>query len=163
MSRQSGILAIAIGALFVGVSLYTLDRQHEHVYFLPNWLALNHPSTGFFGSIGGYLPTFLHVYAFILLTVVVAAPSITKLIPICMAWFTLDGLLEVAQSDSIARWIAAHIPHWFSGLPFLENTASYFLSGTFDARDLLSIIAGSISAYLTVRIMQGGIINEKRP
>jgi hypothetical protein len=78
-----------------------------------------------------------------------------KIIPICLAWFTLDCLFEVAQIDSSARWIAQHIPDWFSGVPFLENTASYFLFGTFDVLDLLSIAAGTVAAYVTIRISSG--------
>lgn len=161
MTRQRGMLAIAIGALCVGALFYAFDRGHGHVYFLPEWLPPHNPSPGLFGGIGAYLPTFIHVYAFILLTVVVAAPPVAKLIPICLAWLGLDSLLEVAQIDALARWIAAHTPQWFSGIPFLENTANYFLLGTFDPLDLLSIATGTLAAYLTIRISQGWLHNEK--
>lgn len=152
MTRQDELLGVAIGALGVGVLVYMLDRQAEFVYFLPGWLSLNSMTGSFFGSIGNYLPTFIHVYAFILLTVVVAVPSITKLIPVCLVWFTLDSLFEVAQLHPIAQWIGRHTPGWFSGIPFLENTADYFLMGTFDALDLLSIATGTLAAYLTVAL-----------
>jgi len=155
MSRQRELLAIAIGTLCMGVLLYALDRQHDQVYFLSAWTPANYPATRVFGSLGNYLPTFIHVYAFILLTVAVAAPAMNKVIPICLAWFTLDTLFEVAQIDSSAHWIAQHIPAWFSGIPFLGNTANYFLFGTFDVRDLLSIAAGTITAYITIRISPG--------
>jgi hypothetical protein len=164
MAGQRNILAMAIGALSVGVLFYALDRQHEHVYFLPKWIPSNNSPAGFIGSIGDYLPTFIHVYAFILLTVIVAAPPVTKLIPVCVAWFTLDGALEVAQMQPIAQWLARHTPDWFSGIPFFENTARYFLFGTFDVRDLLSIAAGTLGAYMTVRISQGGSgLNNDKP
>ena len=150
MARQSKLFAIAIGALGVGVLVYVLDRQAETVYFLPDWLSLHTQAGGIFGSIGDYLPTFIHVYAFILLTVVVAVPAITKLIPVCLAWLTIDTLFEVAQLNPIAHWIANHIPTWFDGIPFLENTANYFLMGTFHVYDLASIAMGTLAAYLTV-------------
>ena len=150
MARQSELFAIAFGALSIGVLVYVLDRQAEFIYFLPGWLSLHDTTGSIFGSIGGYLPTFIHVYVFILLTVIVAVPAITKLIPVCLAWFTLDTLFEVAQIDAIARWVAMHTPSWFNGIPFLENTANYFLMGTFDALDLLSIAIGTLAAYLTV-------------
>jgi hypothetical protein len=155
MTRQRGMLAIAIGALCMGGLLYALDRQHGHVYFLYAWTPANYPTTRVFGSLGNYLPTFIHVYAFILLTVAVAAPAINKIIPICLAWFTLDSLFEIAQIDSSARWIAQHTPGWFSGIPILENTADYFLFGTFDVLDLLSISVGTIAAYITIHILLG--------
>ena len=152
MSRQREMLAIAIDALCVGVLLYAVDRQHDHVYFLPAWIPANNSSSGVFGTLGNYLPTFIHVYAFILLTVAVVAPAANKIIPICLAWLSLDSLFEVAQIDPLARWIAQHAPAWFSGIPFLENTAGYFMFGTFDWLDLLSIVAGTIAAYITIHI-----------
>lgn len=150
MTRPCEILAIAIGALSVGVLVYVVDRQPEFTYFLPYWLSLESQIDGLFGNIGYYLPTFIHVYVFILLTVVVAVPSITKLIPVCLAWFTLDTLLEVAQLNPIAKWIGSHTPAWFSDIPFLENTANYFLMGTFDVFDLISIATGTLAAYLSI-------------
>jgi len=162
MSRQREMLAIAIGALCMGVLLYALDRQHDHVYFLSIWTPANYPAIRVFGTLGNYLPTFIHVYAFILLNVAVAAPAMNKIIPICLAWFTLDSLFEVAQIATSARWIAQHTPDWFSGIPFLENTANYFLSGTFDVLDLLSIAAGTIAAYITIRISPGRKLAHER-
>lgn len=153
MNRQSGLLVIAIGALCVGMLVYVVDRQPETIYFLPAWLSLHDQTGSLFGSLGNYLPTFIHVYVFILLTVVVALPSITKLIPICLAWLTLDSLFEIAQLNPIAQWIASHTPVWFSGVPFLENTAGYFLMGSFHIYDLLSIAIGTLAAYLTVTLL----------
>ncbi len=152
MSRQIELFCLATSVLGIGVLIYVFDRQSEFVYFLPGWLSLNSMTDDLFGSIGNYLPTFIHVYVFILLTAVVAVPSITKLIPVCLAWLGLDSLFEVAQIDAIALWLAANTPAWFEGIPFLENTSSYFLLGTFDVIDLLSIAAGTIVAYFTVSV-----------
>lgn len=153
MARQSGLLVIAFGALCVGVLIYVFDRQPEFTYFLPVWLSLHEQAGSIFGSLGNYLPTFIHVYVFILLTVVIALPSISKLIPVCLAWLTLDSLFEIAQINPIAQWIGSNTPAWFSGVPFLENTASYFLMGSFHVFDLLSIAIGTLAAYLTVTLL----------
>ena len=161
MTRQRNLLATAIGALCAGVLYYAFSRQSEHVYFLSHWLPPFSLSADFIVPFGDYLPTFIHVYAFILLTVVVAAPCGPRILYVCFGWFILDSLLEVAQKDPIAHWIALHTPHWFSGIPFLENTANYFLFGTFDVLDLLSIAAGTTAAYLTAHITQGGLQYEK--
>lgn len=153
MGRQGRLFIFAIGALGIGVLVYVFDRQPEFVYFLPAWLSLNNITSGIFGDIGYYLPTFIHVYVFILLTVIIAVPSIAKLVPVCLAWFTFDALFEFAQIDTIAQWVAAHTPAWFIGIPFLENTSNYFLLGTYDPIDLLSITAGTIAAYITVSVL----------
>jgi len=153
MTRQGELFVVAVGALSVGVLVYVFDRQPEYVYFLPGWLSLHTQAGSVFGSIGDYLPTFIHVYVFILLTVIVAVPAISKLIPVCLAWFTIDTLFELAQINPIAHWIANHIPTWFDGIPFLENTANYFLMGTFHVYDLVSIMLGTLVAYLTVTFL----------
>lgn len=156
MTRQGSLAAIAMGSLSTGTLFYVFGRPHSHVYFLPEWLPSTHLPNSLFGALGGHLPTFLHVYAFILLTVVVTTPSISKLLPVCLAWFTLDSLLEAAQAQPLAQWIAAHSPDWFNNIPILDNTRDYFLSGTFDSFDLLSIALGTIAAYLTVRLSRQG-------
>ena len=156
MDRRSTVIqsTTATGALAVGVLVYLLDRQPTSVYFIPDWITLANNLNPIFGEIGNYLPTFIHVYAFILLTTIIVAPSPAWIIPICAAWFAVDSLFELAQFTPIDQWIAGNVPDWFASIPFLENTSAYFISGTFDFLDLLSIAAGTAAAYLTIRITQ---------
>lgn len=155
------MLAIALGALSLGVLYYAVARHPAQVYFLSRWLPVQHAPSAVPGGMGTHLPTFVHVYAFILLTVAVTAPRPAQLIPICLAWLALDSLFEIAQLRSIGRWIADHSPAWFAGIPFLENTPDYFLSGTFDALDLLSIVVGTLAAYVTAYAAQGRLSHGK--
>lgn len=145
-------IAAAVTALFIGVFVYLLDRQPESVYFMPSWMALGDNKNSFFGSIVDQLPTFVHVYAFILLTMAVVSPTRKYALPICLFWFIIESLFELAQITVIAQWIAERVPEWFHGIPFLENTAAYFIRGTFDILDLCSIAAGTLAAYLTIII-----------
>ena len=156
MGRRPTVIqgATAIGALAVGVLVYLLDRQPMSVYFIPDWISLANNLNPIFGEIGNYLPTFIHVYAFILLTTIIVAPSPAWIIPICAAWFSVDSLFELAQITPIDQWIAGNVPDWFTGIPFLENTSAYFIAGTFDLLDLFSIAVGTIFAYLTIRLTQ---------
>ena len=152
MTKRPEVIQIifAIGGLLIGLLVYLLDRQPDTVYFIPDWFSQTTHIEPFFGHIGNYLPTFLHVYVFILLTTAVLQPAPKHIIPVCAAWFTIDSLFEVGQIQVIAQWIAGHVPEWFQKIPFLENTASYFQSGTFDIIDILSIAAGTLCAYLTI-------------
>ena len=128
-----------------------IDRHPASVYFIPDWFTLANNLTPIFGEIGNYLPTFIHVYVFILLTAVIVAASPAQIILICASWFAIDSFFEVAQITPFAQWIVGHTPSWFSGLPFLENTSTYFQAGTFDILDLVSIAIGTIAAYLTIK------------
>lgn len=153
MNRRPEVLqiAVAIGVLAIGVLVYLLDRQPGSVYFIPDWIALANNSSPMFGEIGNYLPTFVHAFAFILLTAIVVAPTSSQVVLICLTWFAVDSFFEIAQITPIAQWITGHVPDWFAGIPFLENTAVYFLAGTFDFLDLVSIAMGAVAAYLTIK------------
>lgn len=144
------LLTAAVGALAVGSFVYICDRNPDHVYLLSDQVSLNNVYGNVFGLIGNHLPTFVHVYAFTLLTVAVAVPSICKLPTVCLTWFTIDSLFEIGQIDPIAHWIGYHTPQAFSAIPVLNNIENYFLHGTFDVIDVLSIVLGTLAAYLTV-------------
>jgi len=49
-----------------------------------------------------------------------------------------------------STWSSGIIPDWFSGVPFLEASKTYFTRGTFDFYDLVAVAVGSIAAYLTM-------------
>ena len=151
--------AAAVTALFIGVFVYSLDRQPESVYFISSWMALGDNINPFFGAIGDQLPTFVHVYAFILLTMAVVSTTRKYALPICLFWLIIESLFELAQITVIAQWIAERVPEWFHGIPFLENTAAYFIRGTFDILDLCSIAAGTLAAYLTIVLSNRRISN----
>lgn len=144
---------IALTALGVGILVYLLDRSPAHVYFLSpaaSWV----PSHGVrLGPLGGSLPDFLHVYAFILLTAAVA-PKPKTLLPICTFWVLVDALFELGQHPMFAPRIAAVVPPWFQHVPFLNHTANYFLHGIFDYTDLVAIAAGAAFAYRTIATVQ---------
>jgi hypothetical protein len=146
-------ISLAGVALLVGVLVYLLDRQPEHIYFVPHWLAKAVSGDTYLGELSNYVPSFVHVFAFILLTmaIVIPLPFYRRyLIGVCVLWYAIDSLFEIAQMDAIASVITTHVPKGFAGIPFLENTANYFLTSTFDGLDLVSIGLGAMAAYYTV-------------
>jgi hypothetical protein len=72
---------------------------------------------------------------------------------VCFLWFFVDAAFEIGQHQDIANIIVPHIPAWFKGIPFLENTADYFVQGRFDPADLLAILFGAIAAYLLILVL----------
>ena len=64
----------AIAVLVVGVLIYLLDRPSSSVYFVPDSWSMADRTPRIFGTIGRYLPTFAHTFAFILFTTAVMAP-----------------------------------------------------------------------------------------
>jgi len=151
MARAQYIFTfIALTVLSVGALVYLLDRHPEHIYFIPDALTVSHGGLDIFGQLGNHLPTFVHVYALILLTVVVmgSGPYLTP--AICMIWVIIDSLFEIGQQAQVAQWLSSYIPEWFQGIPFLEVTSNYFITGTYDVHDIISILLGAFMAYLTI-------------
>jgi hypothetical protein len=144
-------LGAAIAVLVIGVLIYLLDRSASGAWLIPQWWSAAYDRPPVFGRLGEHLPTFIHVYSFILITAMVLAPWKRAPVFICLLWFAVDSLFELAQIDVAAAYIGSHIPAWFAAWPLLNNVADYFAAGRFDPYDLVSIGLGTVAAYLTVR------------
>jgi len=151
---SSSLLRLATALLVLGVLVYALDRGGT-AYFLPDWLAR---ATGpsMFGALGAHLPTFVHPFAFVLITAAVLRPGPRGLLFICSAWLVIECAFEVGRWSPLGQRIAAAVPGWFDGVPLLEATGTYFSRGTFDPLDILSIALGVVCAYLVFRFAQRG-------
>lgn len=159
-------LQILIGAasLLFGTFVYLVDRPPDQTYFVYNSsiaISLYNILPNLFGPIGNSLPAFIHVFSFILITAGLIAYQKRGYLIICFSWLIVDCAFELGQKfNSLAVKI---IPHWFSRIPFLENTDNYFFTGTFDYFDLTAITIGTIMAYfvlLTTR--KRGLRYEKK-
>lgn len=151
---EVGMLLLATILLAAGVLVYALDRGGG-VYFLSFWTSAA-PPTGSPGSLGNHLPTFLHTLAFILITAAVLRPWPKLLLPVCATWFGIECLFELGQMATSNGHVAVVLPAWFEGMPVLEITSAYFIRGTFDALDVVSIALGAIIAYPLVRLFTQG-------
>lgn len=139
-------LLLGLGALALGVLVYVLDRPAAAIYFLPDTLHVPTHLRGAFGLAGQHLPTFLHVFAFCLLTASLLRVGRRGALLISGGWGLLDAAFEAGQHEAIAPALARWTPDWFDRVPVLENTAAYFLNGRFDPLDLASIVAGALLA-----------------
>lgn len=144
---------MAVSALALGMIVYLLDRDPQRVYLLRDYIRSPLITSPILGGIGAFLPTLTHVVAFILLSAAVLSTNKRGTLFICLGWFSLDVAAELAQHPSIAPYVIAAVPAWLSRMPVLANTADYFRRGTFDPRDVLSILGGTIAAWLFVTWM----------
>jgi len=138
-----GIFLLSIGAL-----IYLIDRppiQTYLIFSLPFQLSFYDVTPSFFGTIGNFLPHFLHVTAFILITTGLIDCGKKGYLAICLFWLMIDAGFELGQKYSTIA--ASIVPDWFDGIFLLENTRSYFLNSTYCYLDIAAIIVGSVSAY----------------
>ncbi|MEN8131170.1 MAG: hypothetical protein ABFS45_13460 [Pseudomonadota bacterium] len=153
-SKSRDKLLIGLLTLLIGSLIYIVDRPPEQIYFIDSGgfpISLNGRITNIFGSIGNNLPGFIHVFSFSLMTSAVIGDNKFRDSIICMSWFVVDVTAELFQKFN--SWTVI-IPDWFKGIPYIENTKSYFHNGTFDTLDLVAIGVGSISAIGVLHYMR---------
>jgi hypothetical protein len=150
--RTYRLIFTAALTLVLGVIVYVLDRNPQQVYFLTK--VLSHPlaERPVFGEAGSSLPSFAHVYAFILLTAALLPPTRGACLGATLFWLITDSAFEIGQHAAIAPLIASAVPAWFSSIPIIENTRAYFLNSTFDPIDIAAIIIGAIAAAATLQL-----------
>ena len=156
-------LFVGLCILLQGILFYYFLRNAEHIYFI-QFFGLTPPikeTPQFVLRFGYSLPTFIHVFAFSLISAGIMTSSKKGYTTACLFWFVINVLFEFGQKfDS---WVVQYIPNWFSEIPFLENTKSYFLQGSFDYLDLFSITLGALVAYIfLITTTQKGRENEKQ-
>jgi len=146
-------ILIGATALFFGILVYLVDRPPDQTYFVDKSfvnISLYNILPNLYGIIGNSLPSFAHVFSFILITAGLIASKKSQFIIICLFWFLVDLVFELGQKFS--TMFIKFIPDWFASIPFFENTGNYFVQGTFSYGDLAAITIGTIVAYFVLII-----------
>ena len=144
-------ILIGLTVLLLGTLVYLIDRSPDQTYFVyksPVEISLHNTLPNLFGIIGNSLPSFVHVFSFILITAGLIYCQKRHCLIICTCWFLTDIIFELGQKFKVLA--SSMVPDWFSGIPYLENSKKYFLSGTFDFNDLTAIAVGTILAYFVL-------------
>ena len=150
--NKAQILIGAIG-LLIGALIYLVDRSPDQTYFVyssPINISLFNIIPTLFGVFGDTLPACIHVFSFTLISAGLLSCQKRACIIICLSWFFIDCAFEFGQKFAI--WFTPFVPNWFTGIPFLENTKSYFIHGTFDFLDVAAIALGTAAAYLILSV-----------
>jgi len=146
-------IVIGLSVLLLGTLVYVVDRPLVQTYFVYKSLvniSLHNTLPNLFGFIGNSLPSFVHVFSFILITAGLLHCQKKGCLIICVCWFLTDITFELGQKFKALSSTMA--PDWFFRIPFLENSKNYFLSGTFDLNDLIAIALGTILACFVLSI-----------
>ena len=142
----------ALLALGVGLLLYCADRPPGSVLLVPAGLTLFDGTGHLFGPVGGCTPSFLHTLAFALLMVVcLGTKSRSAILAVCLGWFLINAAFEVGQHPQVREVLVERLaaglgPDWL-----VVSLRGYFLSGTYDAWDILAALLGAAAAYSLAR------------
>jgi len=152
-NNKANFYFILIGsiALLIGALVYYIDRPPSQTYFVNKYsedLSMHDRIPNLFGRVGESLPAFMHVFSFILLTAGFSSSGKKGYRVICLSWLLIDSAFELGQK--YLKEPIGKLPDWFDGIPILEAVKSYFILGTFDYMDLLSIVLGTVAAYIVL-------------
>jgi hypothetical protein len=153
--RQSAAPVIALVcmaclALSAGVLLYLGDRPAGVAWLIPALPALQ--GMGLFGSVGAWLPSFVHPFGFGLLTAVALPAGAIWRYGACLGWFVVNAAFEFGQLPQWAPRLAEAIHEVFGSSPVGQRLAWYFLRGSFGLDDLAAAAAGALCAALSLRL-----------
>ncbi len=137
-------VALAMAALALGAEVYLADRPAGHAMLVPSAVAFG--GLGWFGPLGAWLPSFLHPFAFSLLTAAACPPRAAPAYGACAAWWAVNVAFEILQLPELATSFATAIEQVFGHGALAQALAQYALRGTFDAGDLVAATAGALAA-----------------
>jgi hypothetical protein len=132
-------LACALGAL-----VYMTERSTGSVALMPAVLALG--SGPLFGTLGLWLPSFVHPFAFALISAALRPPGTAPAYGACLGWWAVNVAFEAGQHPRIASGVAVAVRDLGLDGPWSRPLTSYLLRGTFDVGDLVAATLGALTA-----------------
>lgn len=146
-----GLYAVlALAALAIGLLVYVFERDPRRVMLLGSFFASPPAHGSSAGPLAGWLPAFVHVYAFILLSAAVTRPWRTRAAWLSLAWWLTESAFECLQHPILARPVAEWWGANLGSIPGADIVLGYLRRGTFDLGDLAAIALGALAAYLTL-------------
>jgi hypothetical protein len=149
--RTSALLALACIGLAAGILVYLTDRVAFSAALMPavGFLSGRH----LFGTVGQWLPSFVHPFAFSLLSAAALPARCVFRYGACLAWCLVNVGFEVGQHPQLKQlWFESlHGP--FGQAPLVRFVANYCLKGTFDASDLVAAILGALGAGMVLSLL----------
>ena len=123
------LVAAACSALATGVFVYVADRVSAPPALIAPFVL---GSVGpLFGAAGQWLPSFVHPFAFALLTAAARPRDASPAYVACLAWWAVNVIFESGQHPKFG-----------------------FLRGTFDVGDLLAATLGALAAAAVIRLVR---------
>ena len=145
VQAAAGGLALVLGGL-----VYALDRGGWPLAPLAGLAGAT--AAPWFGSVGGWLPSLVHPFAFSLFTAALRAPGATPATRACVAWGLVNVVFELGQHPRVGPVLAAQLESAFGAAEGARTLADFFARGRFDPADLAAAVAGAAAAAVWLRV-----------
>jgi len=144
------LVSVALLALLAGLLPYLSDRPAESAWLIPALPLLQ--GMNLFGSVGAWLPSFVHPFAFSLLTAAALPDRANWRYGACLGWFAVNAAFEFGQLPQFATRLADVIHAVFGSAAVGQRLTWYFMHGRFDNADLAAAATGALCAALVLRL-----------
>jgi len=108
---------------------------------------------GLFGAAGAWLPSFVHPFAFSLVTAAIQPARRSPAYWACALWWAINVAFEVAQAPNVSAEVTHVLPHLLGQSWLTDTTSNYLLRGTFAVGDLVAATAGAAAAAAVLRFI----------
>ena len=150
---------MAVLLLAAGAAVYLLDRTPGTAMLLPAAWQRGGVGEGaaaaFFGDIGGWLPSFVHAFAFSLFTALLLPHRTGPAAAACGGWAAVDTLAEIGQHAAIAPALAAALEQSFGAGTLVDALGRYFVRGSFNLADVEAGLVGAGLAFMALMAVRG--------
>ncbi len=139
MQKTLRLTGVGLAALMLGLLIYIVVRPEGSSY-LSHFVHFALPVSLENFPLINNLPSFLHGFAFSLLTIVILGERKYALAS-CLFWLVVNVLFELGQHSYFVQWLDVNKIQ----VPQVLNT--YMHLGTFDVLDVLLSMFGACAAY----------------
>lgn len=138
-------------ALVLGLLLHVTQRDAAYSLLVPRVDAL----TGLpeLGAVAGWLPSFIHPFAFSLLSAALLPAPASARYGACIAWCAVNIAFEVGQHPRISPSLAENLDSALGKTPLgppAQALADCALRGTFDTGDIVAAMLGALAAAMVL-------------
>ncbi len=139
--------------IILGAFIYVYDRSSGNIFLLIKYFSANNEGKSMLGDLGFYLPTFLHIIGFSMITKSFFYASKKSNYVIPLFWGSLNILIEFGQlynSESSLKYLS-NDHHSYTIKKVMYN---YFATGVFDWFDILFAVIGIIFSFLLFKFLK---------
>lgn len=149
--RPAVLTGTGCAALLIGILVYLVDRAGSHAAFIPSVALLS--GRNVFGTLGQWLPSLVHPFAFGLFTAAILKPGSAARVGACAFWGALNVAFEVGQHPAFkVRWADA-LRGGAGDWAITRSVLNYCLHGTFDPYDVGAAISGALAAAVLLHFV----------
>jgi hypothetical protein len=139
--------------LFIGIAIYSLVRGYTLTDLPEAWMVHGLLPYGI-TQLTHQLPTFKHLIAFSLFIAALLGGRRRSAALVYLFWLFVETVFQVEQLPIVSGWQIPQVAHWEKNFWLLNCASDYFLSGTFDALDIVVAVVAVLLGYRLTNITQ---------